>query len=450
MKTFPWFNTSRFFLFITPLAPVLVTKSTLFPFIVGKYVWFRVSVALALIFFLLGILFESEEGEAYLRKIGRVIKTPLGLAIAAFTAIFLVAGFLGIRPSYSFWSNFERGEGGLQMIHLFLYFFLLAALFVEEKHWRTLFWIATWSAFLVILYGVAAGLGYSGFVGSDMKFGDAGLRFQGSIGNPAYFAAYVIFSAFYAVYLLCTYYRKQLTKTVGSWTLWLMLVIYGGAFLLAATRGALLGLGAGIFITLAYCGWKIKSWRKWAASIGIVLAVGGILFVSLRNTEFVKSIPGSRIFDISFSAKTFEHRTIMWKIAWDSFKERPLLGWGPENFGVLFQKNFNPAYFKPLEGFGSWFDRAHNVFFDYLASVGILGTLAYVSIFGVIYWNILRQRIEKNTNLSHGVAALALAIPTAYLVQGLVLFDILPTYLNLFMLFGFMWYLFYGSRISKS
>lgn len=446
MKTLPWFSISRFFLFITAFAPVLVTKSTLFPFIVGKYVWFRASVALALIFFLFGLLFENEEGERYLRKIVYVIKTPLGLAVTAFAAIFVLAGIVGLRPNYSFWSNFERGEGGLQIVHLFIYFFLLATLFVKEKHWRTLFWVATWSALLVVLYGVAAGLGYSGFVGSDMKFGDAGFRFQGSIGNPAYVAAYLIFSAFYATYLLCTYYRKQLTKTVGSWTLWLMLVIYGGAFLLAATRGALLGLGAGIFITLAYCGWKIKSWRKWAASIGIVLAIGGILFVSLRNTEFVKSIPGSRIFDISFSAKTFEHRTIMWKIAWDSFKERPLLGWGPENFGVLFQKNFNPAYFKPLEGFGSWFDRAHNVFFDYLASVGILGTLAYVSIFGVIYWNILRQRIEKNTNLSHGVAALALAIPTAYLVQGLVLFDILPTYLNLFLLFGFMWYLFYGKN----
>lgn len=448
MRNLPYFGISRFFLFIVPFAPVLVTKSTLFPFIVGKYVWFRTSVALALIFFFLGILFGDEKGEEYLQKIIRVIKTPLGLAVTAFATIFVLAGIVGLRPGYSFWSNFERGEGGLQIIHLFLYFFLLAALFVE-KHWRTLFWVATWSALLMVLYGVAAGLGYSGFIGSDIKFGDAGLRFQGSIGNPAYVAAYLIFSAFYATHLLFTRYRKCLFKTIGSWMLWAMLIIYAGAFLLAATRGALLGLAAGVFASLVYLGFVKASWRKWAAGIGITLAISGGLLVFFKDTEFVRKIPGSRIFDISFTTTTFQHRTIMWKIAWDSFKERPILGWGPENFGVLFQKNFNPAYFKPLEGFGSWFDRAHNVFFDYLASVGILGTLAYASIFAVIYWNILRQRIEKNTNLSQGVAALALAIPTAYLVQGLVLFDILPTYLNLFMIFGFMWYLFYGNEISN-
>lgn len=447
MKTFPWFNISRFFLFITPFASAIVTKSTLFPFIVGKYVWFRTSVALALIFFLLGLLFESEKSEEYLQRMGRIVKTPLGIAIAAFTVIFLAAGFFGIRPSYSFWSNFERGEGGLQIINLFLYFFLLATLFAEKKHWRILFWIATWSALLVILYGVEAGLGTRGFVGSDMKFGDPGFRFQGSIGNPAYVAAYLIFSAFYATYLLFTHYRKHLTKTVGSWMLWMMLLIYAGAFLLAATRGALLGLAVGVFAGLAYLGFVKTSWRKWAAGIGITLAITGGSLVFFKDTELVRKIPGSRIFDISLTTTTFQHRAIMWKIAWDSFKERPLLGWGPENFGVLFQKNFNPAYFKPLEGFGAWFDRAHNIVFDYLTSAGILGTFAYVSIFGIIYWNIFRRRVEK-TGLTSGIAALALAVPTAYLVQGIVLFDILPTYLNLFLLFGFMWYLFYGNSVE--
>jgi len=139
MRNVPFFGISRFFLFAAPVALAIVTKSTLFPFIVGKYVWFRTSVALALIFFLLGLLFSSERGEEYLRKIVRVIRSPLGIAITAFAVLFVVAGMFGLHPNYSFWSNFERGEGGLQMIHLYVFFILLAALFENNITHRSLF-----------------------------------------------------------------------------------------------------------------------------------------------------------------------------------------------------------------------------------------------------------------------------------------------------------------------
>ncbi|MDP3725088.1 MAG: O-antigen ligase family protein [Nanoarchaeota archaeon] len=444
MKTLPWFSISKFFLFLTPFAIIIVTKSTLFPFIVGKYIWFRSSVALALIAFLCGLLFETRGWEEYGKKIIRVLKTPLGITVTAFAGIFILAGFLGIRPSYSFWSNFERGEGGLQMLNLYILFLLLATLFQKESDWRKFFWAALWAAFCMVLYGVGAGLGYNGFIGE--KFGEPNFRFQGSLGNSSYVAALLIFAAFYGAYILATRYSKRLFFHAGSILIWIFFGVYGAAFLLAGTRGAFLGLIGGIFVGLAYLGYAIKSWRKWAIAIAVVLAVTAGSLITFRDSEFVKRIPGSRIFDISFTTTTLQHRTIMWQIAWWSFKERPILGWGPENFGVLFQKNFNPRYFEPDKGFGAWFDRAHNVIFDYLASVGILGTLAYVSIFAVIYWNILRGKIEKNAGLSPGIAAFVLAVPTAYLVQGIALFDILPTYLNLFMFFAFAWYLFYGNH----
>ena len=447
MKTFPWFSVSRFFLFLAPFAIVIVTKSTLFPFIVGKYVWFRTSVALALVAFLLGILLETRGWEEYGKKIIRILRTPLGIAITAFTVFFVLAGFFGIRPEYSFWSNFERGEGGLQMLHLYAFFFLLATLFQREGHWRKFFWIALWAAFLMVLYGIGAGLGYKGFIGG--KFGEPDFRFQGSLGNSSYVAALLIFAAFYGAYILATRYRKHLFSYAGSICIWAFLGISGTAFLLAATRGAFLGLIGGVFLALAYLGYAIKSWRKWAIIIAVMLFITAGSLIAFRDSELVKKIPGSRIFNISFSATTLQHRTIMWQIAWWSFKERPVLGWGPENFGVLFQKNFNPRYFNPEQGFGAWFDRAHNVMFDYLATTGILGTLAYLSIFAVLYWNILRGKIEKNMGLPAGVAAFTLAVPTAYLVQGIVLFDILPIYLNLFMFFAFAWYLFYGEKVSN-
>ena len=260
MKNFPWQSASRFFLYCAPFALVIVTKSTLFPFIVGKYVWFRGSVALALVFFLLGLLFDWEKQGEYVKKVGRIIRTPLGVTITAFTALFVIAGFFGMRPSYSFWSNFERGEGGLQMLNLYVFFLLLAALFQKESDWRKLFWVALWTTFGMVLYGVGAGLGYKGFIG--IKFGESAFRFSGSLGNPSYVAVLLIFAAFYGIYILATRYKKHLLSNVGSILIWIFLGIFAISFLLAATRGAFLGLGGGVFMALAYLGWRIKSWRK--------------------------------------------------------------------------------------------------------------------------------------------------------------------------------------------
>ena len=59
------------------------------------------------------------------------------------------------------------------------------------------------------------------------------------------------------------------------------------------------------------------------------------------------------------------------------FQERPILGWGQENFNYVFNKNYDPG----MWGQEQWFDRTHNVILDWLVAGGILGLLAYLSIF---------------------------------------------------------------------
>ena len=50
---------TKFFLYAAPFSAVIVSRGTLFPFIVGKYVFFRTTVALALIFFLWSWAFQT-------------------------------------------------------------------------------------------------------------------------------------------------------------------------------------------------------------------------------------------------------------------------------------------------------------------------------------------------------------------------------------------------------
>ncbi|MDO8557208.1 MAG: O-antigen ligase family protein [Candidatus Jorgensenbacteria bacterium] len=437
-----YFTVAKFLLVFPVVGIVVVTVSTLFPFIVGKYVLFRTSVDLSLIVFLLGLLFQDAEG-IMLRRVFAVLKRPLVVAVSIFVAIFLLASFFAFDPMMAFWSNFERGEGGLQLLHLWLFFVLLVTLFREKKDWRMIFWWTIVGGALSGIYGIFAGLGVSGFIGA--LFSDPGFRFQGSIGNPAYVAAYAIFLLFYVFYLLSSEYRRRLMSPGG-----IILLILGagflGMFFSAATRGAFLGLIAAVLVFLLYVMYSHKKWRRWmiVASLLIVAVVGS--FVYFKDTTFVKSIPGSRIFDISFKTETFQDRATMWKIALDGFRDQPLLGWGPENYLNIFDRRFNIEYFAPSAGFGAWFDRAHSVYFDYLAETGILGFLSFLSIFVVFYWQFIRFSkkqfsLQGNSNrvsyvpiLERGLLS---AILVAYLVQGLVLFDVYTIYINLYLLLAF-------------
>lgn len=455
------FKISKFFLYASVFCVALVTTSTLFPFIVGKYTWFRASVFLGLIFFLIGIL--SDPGaDHYINRVKRLFRSPIVVAVSVFVLMFLLAGFFGIDPHNSFWSNFERGEGGLQMLTLYIFFLLLATLFDEERQWSKLFKCSLVVALLMIGYGVMALLKVPSFIGPAAL--DAGTRFQGSIGNPAYVAVYLIFILFYALYLLFTEYREKI-KSVGAILIMLAAAVYVVFFFLAGTRGSFAGLGAAALVFFVYFGITDKKRRK---TILMILAAGvlllGLGFV-FKNNNFIKNSPLARVYEISLNAQTFSDRRIIWKMAWDGFKANPILGVGPENFLYVFDHYFNTAYYQPPAAFGAWFDRAHSIIFDYLAETGILGFLSFASIFAVFYAMFFRKKIATPENQNSGhpdhgklsrfshlpsiARALVFALPVAYLIQGLVLFDILPTYINLFIFFAFATYLFLPNSVKN-
>ena len=294
---------------------------------------------------------------------------------------------------------------------------------------------------LMVLYGIGAGSKLGNFIGP--VFGSPNFRFEGSIGNPAYVAVFSIFMLFYALYLVSDH-RANL-KSPGALTLFGVALIFLISFFAAATRGAFIGLMAAVFVFLVYFAFGHKSWRKWAWMIGGILLACVILGVIFQNSSFVQSIPGSRVFDLSLTTQTLHDRTVIWKMAWDGFLARPILGWGPENFLQVFSTHFNTSFFVPDQGFGAWFDRAHSLIFDYLVETGILGFLAFAGIFIIFFRKFFRSgRVSSNplNNKSLFEKGLILTMPVAYLIQGLVLFDVLPTYINIFFFLAFAAYLF--------
>lgn len=444
-----FFKVSKILLYISVFCVIVVTNSTLFPFIVGKYVFFRGVVDLALISFLLGVIFSKGEWEALKTRAKQVFHHPLFIAVSIFALVFLLASLFAHDAGAAFWSNFERGDGGLQVLHFYVFFTLLLLLFRNESEWKKIFMLSLVASGFVILYGVAASLGMSSFIGPPGFCG----RFEGSLGNPAYLAPYLMFMMFFASWFWLS--KKEAPRRNIFFIALLLVFLF--FFLLSQTRGAFLGLGLALIVGLLFLSCALPHGK--GKNISITLAALSIIFAGAAFAFRHNNIPlvpfcesSSRLLDISTSDQTAQTRFWTWGSAIKGFQERPLLGWGPENFGVVFDKHFDTRHFTPNQNSETWFDRAHSVYFDYLAETGILGLLSFLGIFVVFFLQFWRHRRDIITyHHPHGafLAALLLAIPVGYLGQGVALFDVLPIYLNVFLFLGFATHLFLEVKERK-
>ena len=448
LMKFSFERIAKWYLYISAFSIIIVMNSIFFPFIGGKDFFFRFVVELALSCMVLWWAFEAKKGDIK-KRIVALFKNPLVVSVTVFTAILELACFFSYNFQAAFWSNYERGEGGFQMLHYYLFFLLLVLIFNGEKDWKNLFRFSLVSAGIMIIYGLLGDYSVAGFIGpysggaAPANWWHALIdgRFEGTLGNPAYVDPYLIFSMFFTAYLWLSSKLEGKLTALKSWGYGILLVVFLFFFALGQTRGAFLGLVVGIFALVLYLIFSNKgNTRKWGAvALGVFIILGLGLY-AVRNTQVVQQLPEGRLLQISFSDASAQTRFWVWGAAWQGFLQRPVLGWGPENFTPVFDKFFNPNFYAPGQNTETWFDRAHSVFFDYLSETGVLGLLSYLAIFAVFYWEFFKKA-HKHA-VSHLQKGLVLAIPIAYLVQGVAIFDVFPMYISLFTFLAFATYYF--------
>jgi tetratricopeptide (TPR) repeat protein len=116
-------------------------------------------------------------------------------------------------------------------------------------------------------------------------------------------------------------------------------------------------------------------------------------------------------------------------MSWKGFRERPILGWGQDNFILVFSKYYEPALWNREQ----WFDRSHNVFLDWLIAGGILGLLAYLSLFASGLY-----ALWKNARFTFNEKSVLTGLLAAYFFQNLFTFDNLTSYLLFVSVLGFV------------
>jgi len=392
-------------------APLVVAPTMFFPYITGKNFFFRIVTEIVFGVWLALILAFPQ----YRPRRGLVL-----WALGAFIAVLTAATVFGADPYHSFWSNFERMEGLVTYLHLFALFLMISSAFRMRGDWSLLF---HWSL------GVSIVVSFYGFLektGSIQVPGSTGERIFSTLGNPIYFAAYLLFH-FFILGILFSWTRNVWLR--AGYTLVFLFELY--LFLFTETRGALLGFFAGAFVTLLLFVFFSEN-RRMRLAGGAVLACG-VVFVSVfflfRDSALVQSNSLlARMADIRPTSATAQSRFMIWGIAWDGFKERPLLGWGPGNFIIPYAKYYNPDLF----GNEPWFDRVHNMHFEWLIAGGILGFAAYLAL--LITSAIVILQLWRRHVFDTAQAAFTAGFFAAYLTQNTFVFDTIVTYL-FFMLF---------------
>ena len=406
-------------LFVIPFLSLFVSSSMLFPYITGRNFSFRLIIEAV---FLLWV------GLAVLNK--EYLPKPSKLLWAVFGFVFIVgfADVLGANPYRSFFSNYERMEGFLMISHMALFFLVLTSVFKSKKEWYWWFSTVIVASIFVSFNALLQKLGvYQSLQG--------GTRVDGTIGNPTYLAAYLMFSFFLSLFLFSEFRKSLFRYAYLAVALFELVIIY-----FTATRGASLALlgGGFLFIVLYLIFVKAESGRerlfKKAAALGIaVLILVPLALYLLRDSNFVsRSNTLGRLTHISLNDKTTRSRFMIWGMAWKAVKERPILGYGQENFGIIFSKFYNPQLFDQEP----WFDRSHDIIFDWLVNAGIIGLLSYLSLF-IMSFVLLWQGARYGVVLPKESIILFVAL-ISYFAQNIFVFDNFNTY---YVFFGIMAYI---------
>lgn len=432
------------------ITPIVMVDSLFFPFISGKTFYFRILVEIMALLYILYICVD---------KSVRPRLSPIAIGVSVFTLVLAIATIFAEDPLKSFWSNYERMEGFVLFIHLAAYFFIAGSVLKLKQGW--------WKWFFVSSLVMSVIVGTHALVSFYSAENIVGYRISGNLGNSSYLGVYALIHVFIALFLIIQKVAKKSSEVLvkdGSWvmvSLYSLIAIFNVIILFnTGTRGSFVGLVGGIFIASLLIAIFEKR-NKVLRRIGISLILLSVLFVAMlgfgRNTAFVKNSDMLTRFSelITLDVKGVldnqgKARSLLWNIAWDGVKERPVAGWGLDNFHYVFAKHYDPGMAQQEQ----WFDRSHNVFMDWLTQAGFLGLFSYLSLFVLGLYIVWRRKIfgdhvqnkhdhghhthTPSAGMSISEKAVITGAFTAYLGHNLFVFDNLSSYVLFFSVLAFL------------
>ncbi len=390
-------------------------------------------------------------------------RTPLDIPILLFLGANILSTIFSIDPHTSIWGYYSRSNGGLlSIISYSLLFFAFTANINKEKA-LTLLKFGLFGGLLVALYAIPEHFGVSPScvvlrqeLSADCWIQDVQARVFATLGQPNWLAAYLGMLIFPAMYFFLTAKSKKILVTC-----YLLLVTLYMAFTFAYSRGATLGLLAGLLVFLftvigvrfSVFGLKMAGFqfagRKLIWVVLISFLVVNVLFGSALTRFKLAQLSPTSAPRVSGGVTQLENggtesgqiRLIVWKGAVDIFRHYPIFGSGVETFAYSYYQ-FRPAEHNLVSEWDFLYNKAHNEFLNYLATTGIVGFGTYLFLIATFFiWAFKKITFPKVQNSDSKLLVLAiLASYISYLVQNIFSFSVvmIAVFFFLFPAFAFV------------
>ncbi len=417
-----------------------------------------------------------------------LLGAPFLLSILLLVIAYLISTVFSVAPFVSWFGSYQRLQGTYTFLAYVVIALAVMAHMRRTEQLRRMRHVIILTSLPIAIYGVIQHFGQDPLPWG----GDVQTRIAANAGNAIFLSAYLIMAFFFTlerVYSSFAHLLRQpddeetgneaegqdMPTALAGGAYLFILMVQALAIFWTQSRGPLLGVLAGLylFVLLLFSALRPRRYRAWVTGwVGVGLA--GMIVLVLMNTtsmfSFVESINSlrrlSRILDLE--ANTAQVRVLIWQGAADLVSPhapldypdgstdklnpvRPLIGYGPEAMWVA----FNPFYPPDLahhEKRNASPDRSHNETWDSLVITGLLGFLAYMSLFiAIFYWalrwlGLLVNRRDKwlfgalltvfslaliivFTTMDGGLRFLGVALP-AGLVLGLVVYVTIAAFLH--------------------
>ncbi|MBI5222045.1 MAG: O-antigen ligase family protein [Candidatus Magasanikbacteria bacterium] len=420
--------------FFVPL--ILLPENYIFPFIVPKIVWFR-----SLAMLMLGgyILLLASNWQEY-----RVRFTPINVAVGLFFVSFAISTFVGVDWYKSLWDNHERMLGLFTLFHYVVYYFVITSIIKEWRDWKWLLRVFLLAGMIVMIIGGMQK------INPEFLINRGSGRVSATLGNAIYFSGYGLFLFFIGLLLALKegeeIFRLRSLHSGGQarQVFWFWYAVIGAIFgflgiFWGGTKGTLLGLlVAGLVLLVGYL-ITVRGAKKVRLILTILLVLGVSILGSLfafRKNEAVTKVPVlGALLNLSLTSGTGETRVMAWQIAIEAWGEKPILGWGPNNYYYAFNKYYQSEFLG--HGWGeTWFDNAHSAVFNTLAVQGVVGLLLYVALFFVSVHSL--WYCWKKGEADKHVFIIGSAFLAGHFVHNAVVFENPTSYLYFFFFLAFI------------
>ena len=440
------------------LTPFVVSPPTIFPPVVGKALYSRSLIEVVLASWVLLCLFQPSWRPPRSRILV-LLAVALGVAV-------LSAGF-GVSVQRSLWSNYERMQGVIDQAHWFALAVVLVSVLRTSRDWRIVLACNSVAGMVMALMTVAEHHGHS-WIGTS-----ATPRAMATLGSPIFLGTYLGVTVTIALGFLIRSFvsaahpgkapvparegsdgrsnRRNSPREARSARLpmpwagrcfWGTTVLIGlWALTLTGSRGPFLGFVSGlVFLATLYVFLaRMRMIRLVAAGSAGLLGVVAILLLVLSFSPAASLIDAwnanpllSRLADHE-PPISVRQRLLAWEAGIKGFTESPILGWGPENYVVVWGRH-GSEFITTMPGV---FDHSHNKLIEELVTKGLSGLLVHVAIWGFAFHIVWRTAGDMDSRERVPVLFVGAAL-MGYFVQSMTTLDSAVGSLQFILLLAFV------------